>query len=293
MQLMADRPVISVCIPTLGREALVQRSVPSVLAETDLAVEVVVAVNGPGALPDDELLRDPRVTVVPGVEGSVGAVRNAAAAAASAPVLVFLDDDDEFLPGGLRDLSTPFDDPDVAFVSGRLESVDGAGMRTKVVEPEQLGALFADLYATQLAGGFAMRASLFDAVGGYDERLRFSENYELCMRLGRELARTGSRSVVTGTIVSRYWPSGRSYVDQSADCAEVILETHGELIDRDPKLKAQWEALAGVALFRAGRHRRGRTHLVRAARARPADWRNWYRLVLTLVPPLAKRVWGR
>lgn len=288
----AADPQVTVCIPTLGRPSLAERAVPSVLSQTGVSVEVVVAVNTPTPIERMPPLEDPRVVVLADVRGSVGAVRNAAAASASAGLLLFLDDDDELCDGALAALVSRFADPDVWFASGPVEVAARDGGSPRVEQPSDLGPLFVHAVGSFLAGSFAVRAAVFHQVGGYDERLRFSENAELCMRLCQAVAAAGARSETIDQVTVCYQESGTSYLDQSADGAAVILDAHRPVFEAHPKLWADWEAIAGVALYRVGRRGDARRHLLRAVRLQPRELRHLARLAVSLVPPVAVRLWA-
>jgi Flp pilus assembly protein TadD len=72
-----------------------------------------------------------------------------------------------------------------------------------------------------------------------------------------------------------------------------VLERHGEQIARDPRLLAQFAAVAGVAAARTGDYRAARRYLRRAVRAQPRASKNWVRLGLAYVSPAGRVVWNR
>ncbi len=94
-------PLVTVVIPTRRRPQLVLRALRSVLAQTHVALDVIVVIDGPdpdtlGALdgwPDQRV----RVVQAPSPSGA-GAARNLAATEAKGQWIAFLDDDDEWLP---------------------------------------------------------------------------------------------------------------------------------------------------------------------------------------------------
>jgi glycosyltransferase involved in cell wall biosynthesis len=97
---MAD---VAVIVPTFERAATIEASVASLLAERDVAIEVVVVDDGST---DDTLARlgrltDPRLRVLPRPHAGIAASRNAGIAASTAPYVAFHDSDDIALPGRL------------------------------------------------------------------------------------------------------------------------------------------------------------------------------------------------
>jgi glycosyltransferase involved in cell wall biosynthesis len=98
---MADRPDISVVIPTRGRPALVPRAVRSALAQTHRDIEVIVVVDGPDPVTRDALAEhaDRRLRVIElDRSGGAPAARNIGVRHATAEWTALLDDDDEWLP---------------------------------------------------------------------------------------------------------------------------------------------------------------------------------------------------
>ena len=85
---MADRPDVTVVIPTRNRPALVPRAVRSALAQTHENLEVVVVIDGPDPATQAALaqLSDPRLRVIELTEaGGAPAVSFKAVRAADGP----------------------------------------------------------------------------------------------------------------------------------------------------------------------------------------------------------------
>lgn len=101
---MGSEILLSVVIPVFNRDSLVGRAIASALADPGHDVEVVVVDDGSTDRTAEVVtaIADPRVRLVrlPENRGWCPA-RNAGAEAAWGEWLVFLDSDDEFVPGGL------------------------------------------------------------------------------------------------------------------------------------------------------------------------------------------------
>src|SRR5438093_11942235 len=95
----ADRPGVSVIVPTYNRAYLLGPSLASVLAE-DADIELIVVDDGstdgtPALL---AAIADPRLHVVVRPHAGIAAARNAGVAAARAPVIAFRHSDDRVPP---------------------------------------------------------------------------------------------------------------------------------------------------------------------------------------------------
>ncbi|MCI0159088.1 glycosyltransferase [Leifsonia shinshuensis] len=92
---------VSVVIPTMNTRAALHDAVASALAQRDVEVEVVVAMNGRGESPE---FADPRVRVVRSDPADRGnGARMAGIRAARHELIALLDDDDSWVPHKLRD----------------------------------------------------------------------------------------------------------------------------------------------------------------------------------------------
>ena len=104
----ADRPLISVILPTCDRGDLLPRAVQSVLAQTERNWEFLIIDNNrrdPRVAEHASAaawLADGRVRIVPATEArSASAARNAGLAAARGEWVTYLDDDDAYRPAKL------------------------------------------------------------------------------------------------------------------------------------------------------------------------------------------------
>jgi len=118
---------VAVIVPTFNRARTIEASVASVLAETDVELEVVVVDDGST---DDTVARlarrgDPRLRVLARPHGGIAAARNAGIAASDSRYVAFHDSDDLALPGRVaRPVAHLEAHPDLDFVvqNGRMEA---------------------------------------------------------------------------------------------------------------------------------------------------------------------------
>lgn len=287
-------------IPVYNRVESLGPTLASVLDQEGPSFEVIVVDDGSS----DDLsartvarLEDPRVRLVRQPNGGVSLARNRGAVEARGPLLVFVDVDDIALPGWLSGLAGLCTDASVAaaYCAMRVVQSDGATSVSPPTTPP-FGPLFAGISGPQLPGAFAIRRDVFTAIGGYEARLRYSENTELHLRLADHLATSPARTVSTEAVLfERHVPAHSSYAysdDARLTSAMLILERHHDRLRRDRRVHAIYHGLVGVSAMRLGQRSLGLANLSRAALIRPRDPRNLGRLLIALVPPLRRRRWG-
>ncbi|MFO0624667.1 MAG: glycosyltransferase [Polyangiales bacterium] len=186
-------PTFSIVVPTYQRASMLEECFASVAAQTFGDFECIVADDGSTDATPDVVsawaARDPRFRYHRLENGgSPGRTRNHGAARATAPWIAFLDDDDLWLPEKLqRQHDALRAAPDATLIFGRMDrfGVENGPWPDPPVTPRP------DL-ATLLLGNIVpcssavVRTSVFRALGGFDESLRYAEDYELWMRFARQ-----------------------------------------------------------------------------------------------------------
>ena len=195
-------PRVSVAISTWNRAHLVGRAIRSALAQTFEDFELLVVDDGstdatPEVLAgvDDGRLRRVRHDRNYGISRT----RNTALGLARGEWLAFLDDDNEWMPDYLeRQLAFAASRPGagVAYCRARQRHTP-SGAEVERGELRQ-GRVFCDLvegWNPFVSSALIRRAVLLEA-GGFDERLRASEDHDLWMRLAQRTEFAGASDVL-------------------------------------------------------------------------------------------------
>jgi glycosyltransferase involved in cell wall biosynthesis len=180
-----EDPRISFVIPAYNEEALVGRSLDSVLASARAIgrpFEVIV-VNDGSSDRTAEIARARGAAVIDVSCRQIAAARNAGARAARGEVLVFVDADTCISEGLLQAMLKALDRGAVG--GGARVEMEGVSWSWRVA---MLVFVFFYMKLFSWAAGcfvFARRA-VFQAIGGFDERLFASEEIDLSRRLKRQ-----------------------------------------------------------------------------------------------------------
>jgi glycosyltransferase involved in cell wall biosynthesis len=250
----ASSPLVSVVIPTHNRcELLFRHALPAALCQEDVELEVVVVDDGSS---DETAARlagvlDQRLRVVRHDEARrLPAARNSGVSAARGEWLAFLDDDDLWAPTKLRE---QLDAATAAGASWAYAATVAVDERLDVIEADDFpepGAL-PELLLTGNhvpGGGSAViaRKELVQRVGGFDERLRFFEDWDLWLRLTASGLPAASPSVLAARLVHS---SNMVLTDRAAALSsfELMLSKHREVTRRDRLAIAEWIAQRQVS----------------------------------------------
>jgi GT2 family glycosyltransferase len=213
-------PQVSVLVPTRDCADLLQNCTNGVLEKTDYpSLELLVLDNGSVEPETEELFnqlrKDPRVKILP-LPGpfNYSKINNRGAAQASGEILLFMNNDVEVIgPGWVREIVAHALRSDIGCVGAKLLYADRRLQHAGVVLQPGPDAIHVfrqmhehDLgYDAQLAGVrsysavtgacLAVRRSIFEEVGGFDERgLKIAFNdVDLCLKVDEH----GYRNVCT------------------------------------------------------------------------------------------------
>jgi len=190
-------PLVSAVIATYNRGSVVGEAIESILSQTYQNVEVIVVDDGSTDDTHEKLKRySERIRVVWQTNAGPAAAWNRGIIASNGEVIAFLGSDDLWLPTFVeRQVSllqrlgegVPCCVANCCcrFATGRVTtSFDEARLRTDVEEGKWLNV--AEVLVTRFVvfgQAVAVRRAALERAGGFDERLRFLEDYDLALRL--------------------------------------------------------------------------------------------------------------
>ena len=219
---------VSVVIPARDPGPMLRDAVASALAQTGIALEVIVVDDGSSETLTKHLPPDDRVRLLIGAGAGVSAARNKGLAQARGRMVVFLDADDEMATTDrLASQLALFDaDPELGIVhSGWSVTDEEGGVVVERTPWDSLPALDLRTWVLSpvvLPSAMAFRRTSVLAVGGFDERLTQVEDVDLVWRLARDHGSAWHRCVTTTR--RRHGANASSDIGAQARCLATVLD---------------------------------------------------------------------
>ncbi|WP_066591533.1 glycosyltransferase [Sphingomonas pruni] len=252
---------VTVMIPAYNEEAVIERSIRTVLASTDVRIEVIVIDDGSkdrtSAIVRDAFAEDPRVRLLTLENGGKARALNRGLELATGEIVIALDADTQFEPTTIARLARWFGDPQLGAVAGNAKVGNRVNLITKWQALEYITAqnlerrALASLNAMTVVPGAvgAWRLEAVRSVGGYpDDTL--AEDQDLTIAIQRAgwkvhydqfaVAWTESPESFKGLAKQRFrWAYG------TLQC----LWKHGTIIGRGKPRGLAWIGLPQAILF--------------------------------------------
>lgn len=201
--IIMTHPRVSVVIPVRNGKDYLQEALDSVLQQSFTDLELLLINDGSS---DDDYdryaLQDRRIRVIHLAGSGVSRARNIGMAQSRGEFIAFLDADDVWFPGKLEAQVRYFDvHPEAGVVFGKFirwpalpggEFAPANSLMKDVkdlrsADPERSGWLYARLLKGLLVGmnTAVIRRSVYHAIGGFNESMRQSEDYDFWLKSSR------------------------------------------------------------------------------------------------------------
>ena len=252
-------PLFTVLIPTYNRSILLHDAVKSVMMQTFKDFELILvddySTENIKELADS--FNDKRISYMLNTRSKgVAGARNAGIRRARGQWVAFLDSDDIWLPRKLeltqKKIST-LDEQTGLIYTGYAEYDFIGNRKLSVHMPQKQGWIKKDLLYKNYIGTFSTvvaRSDLLKAVDGCDERMNYSEDLDLYIRIAALSKIDYLKEVLTLYRTANDDRLGYKYGEQMKG-HKILWEKYGKIIDDDPKLKSRAASrvfLSAVAL---------------------------------------------
>ncbi len=185
-------PLVSVIIPTFNRADWLAASIGSVLGQTYPHIELIVVDDG-STDHTAEVVQGfgKALTYMWGDNRGVSTARNRGVAVACGTLIGFLDSDDVWQPGKVAAQVALFQQqPDVQVCyTDEIWIRHGVRVNPKQIHQKHTGWLFEPSLPRCIISpsSIMLRCSLWQQLGGFDERLPACEDYDLWLRMTRRV----------------------------------------------------------------------------------------------------------
>jgi glycosyltransferase involved in cell wall biosynthesis len=183
---------LSVITPAYDVEPYLAGCIESVLGQTHRDLEHIVvddgSRDGTARVLAEYTARDPRVRGFRGPNRGVSHARNVALQHARGRYIAFLDGDDEWEPSFASELIRILErQPDIAVVTGNARNrgggaLDGRPVRRWPAEPGEIRLIDMIEHEDAVFVMSMFRRTVYETIGGFNESLQRSEDYEWWMR---------------------------------------------------------------------------------------------------------------
>jgi glycosyltransferase involved in cell wall biosynthesis len=286
------QPLVSVVIPTFNRAQWVGEAIQSVLEQGYARLELIVVDDGSDDQTQDVVQRfGTALTYVRQAHRGVSTARNRGVEAAHGELLAFLDSDDLWRPGKVMAQVALFQQqPQVqACYTDEIWMRRGVRVNPKRIHQKHEGWIFLQSLPRCIISpsSIMLRRTLWDCLGGFDERLPACEDYDLWLRL--------TATVPVALLPQRLIVKRGGHADQLSRCVPVLdqyritaleklLCTPLSLLQRQAVLQHLVQKCAVVAQGARKRHQEARSGCYEQKAQR-------YRRQLVRLEQVATRAW--
>ena len=299
---MSTTPSISVIIPTHNRAETLGRALDGVLAQTLAPMEVIVVddASNDGTAAMVRAMQDPRIRLIRhDVNRGAGAARNTGVAAARGELIAFQDSDDDWMSSKLARQAAFLDALGPEHVAVFCTKIDYGRARRGDALPERLihgprrvlcvphpldPVTGGDLHARLLLGNVIgpqttlIRRAAFDALGGFDTRLRNNEDWDFFIRLS-ERGPIGFLDEPLVLVIASEGSISRNPFYSAFSLVTIVGRIRRKI--SDPIVLAGHFSTVSSNLRRAGKNRFARRYLRRAVALRPLRTRDYLKYIYT------------
>ncbi len=270
-----SNPVFSIITPTCKRPLLLQRNIRSVRQQSFTDYEHII-IDDACDMETESIIagfQDPRIVFLRHeTTRGASASYNTGIKAARGEFILFLDDDDEYLPSFLEKMHARFSAADTAvgFIWSGISRIKDTGRGEEflfsLTWPQKFATKEEGLVAaTSIGNGFGLcvRRQCIDDIGLYDESLIVCEDTDLLFRLARKF---DCETIPESLVKLHQHDSAQLTSDQNhlvrVEGKEKVLGRYDDFMLRYPAVYyTQYKAFAGIC-YKHGLKQKGRKIMV-------------------------------
>ena len=284
-------PLFSVIIPVFNRASMICSTIDSVINQQFSDFEIIIIDDGS----TDELhfilfdyIKRGILRYYYQLNSGVSSARNLGAKKSTGKYLIFLDSDDKVTVNWLSDYAERIFhvNPDIVFCGINRFVNNILVQYTDPLNPYNDGKSLGNF----IAGSFCIRMSIFNNIGGYDEKLAYGENTELGFRIKKV---NPSISFITAPNLL-YFLQDNSHGKNAKNKMNGIVYTikkHPNLFDNNKNLKCCFYSIAGVSAIQCMEYKSAKKYFWFAFIISPLNLNMLLRLICSFSPWVCKKIW--
>lgn len=278
-------PLFSVIIPTYNRLNILPKAISSVINQVFEQWELIIVDDGSIDNTSEfvDSLNDSRILFIKQNNLGVTVARNAGSKVASGKYLVFLDSDDQLLPNALEDFKNAIK------LQNSSDVIFAGYIRRNFANKSDIYSTPKNSYSAPLSGTFTIRKEIFVRLSGYDENIKFGENTEFFHRFNL----SGFSNCVLDSytvIYNDHFLGGSKNLINSTNSLIYMLNKHNDTLSK--KVKFLYHQILGVNFIRFRQFSDARFHLKKAFLLNPTRFDTLGRLMISLFPFIAKKLYS-
>lgn len=188
-----NSPLVSIIIPTFNRANLLKIALDSVNLQSEKNYEIIVIDDGSTDATEDIIKSHGPINYLKTAGSGPAKARNIGISAAMGEFVAFLDSDDRWDPGILKELLEEFQkfpDSIMVYTNFRIINADGEIIQEQAVNPVSLDLSLVSSVRMIIEGVLPPRTSsvmvrrrIFDKIGSFDETYRIGEDFDMWIRI--------------------------------------------------------------------------------------------------------------
>lgn len=281
-------PLFSIIIPSYNRASSIIKSIQAVLKQSNSDWEILLVDDGSDDNTKEivnDFLTESRIKYLYQNNRGVSSARNLGAKNASGKYLIFFDSDDDVEIDWLSDFNSIF------YQKANVDIIQCGYKRHDLLSgnvsshPALVGK-----YNVALAGTFVIRSDIFQSVGGYDEKLKYSENMELFLRISQLNFKT---EIIEGCnlIYNDSGSGGSRNLSNLENSLSMIIAKHNATLSRLDKWN--FNQTLGVVLLRLENYSAARSVFIKAISNKPLKFKTYLRLFIAYFPVISRMIYKR
>jgi len=282
-------PYFSIVIPTFNRAHLLNETVQEVLNQPFTDFELIIADDGSIDNTKEiiEKIPDSRLIYKYHANSGVSAARNFGASFAQGKYLIFLDSDDAVEENWLNDFYLLKEEHfDMLFCS--VQFVNQNGNITIIdCSPTTENNKSKGVY---YPGSWAMKSSVFFDINMYDEKLKYSENTDLKIKL---IEKGFSMGFVKkpNFIYYQNLNGGSKNELNKIQSNEYLIEKHKLFFVNRPHVLQTFLQLIAISCFKLKQYKKARKFIIKAWKVNPKNVKIFINLLLIHFSFITKKRW--